>query len=172
MLKGRSDFSAFIKGTGLREILSERKVSTLALCGLLTNICVEETARAAYASSEIGFCDWAEEWAECKNSFGCLPDLKEVYVLGDGCAAMSLQEHDRALTVSIPLSATVLSCSEYLRRVLNIEPQPQQKQQQQPSGGGSDGDEYEYKPSFWARHGNLIFLFVVAFIWALINGRK
>jgi len=91
ILKSRSDFNAF-KGTKLQEILERRKVSTLAICGCLTNFCIEETARAA------------EE---------LLPDI-DVFVLADGCAATSLLEHHQSIHVSIPLFATMISCSDYL----------------------------------------------------------
>ena len=90
-----------------------------------------------------------------------LPDLREVYVLGDGCAAMSREEHDRAMFVAIPLSATVITCAEYLRKVVKLEQQPplsRCKNRREDDG---------YVPSFWAKHGTLIYLSVIILVWAL-----
>jgi nicotinamidase-related amidase len=69
----KTRFDSFLR-TDLADVLARRRVSRLAIAGVLTNVCVETTARAAFQH-----------------------DLF-VHVLADCCAALTEDDHHRALT--------------------------------------------------------------------------
>jgi len=90
ILTGRNNFSAF-EGTRLLDILRSEGVSTLILCGFLSNLCIQETAAAAIQR---------------------MPGLR-VVVTSDGCAAKSRKEHDTAVSATAAvLGIEVMTCSE------------------------------------------------------------
>ncbi|MER5257341.1 isochorismatase family protein [Streptomyces sp. NPDC002855] len=74
--------------TGLHEILQERKVSTLVLAGIATNMGVESTARAA---SDHGY---------------------ELVFAEDAMTALTSAEHQAAITLNLPRFGQVASSAE------------------------------------------------------------
>jgi len=95
ILTKRTNFSAF-KGTQLQSIIEDKGITRLFLIGFLTNVCVEETARAAS---------------------GRFPGM-EINILSDGCASMTKVEHIDALSSTIPLYGNVMTCSEAIKNMV------------------------------------------------------
>mmetsp|Transcript_44129 Transcript_44129/g.50005 ORF Transcript_44129/g.50005 Transcript_44129/m.50005 type:complete len:222 (+) Transcript_44129:127-792(+) len=91
VLSGRNDFNAF-KGTELTQLLQENNIETLYIMGFLTNVCVEDTVIAA---TEL------------------LPHLR-VVVLTDGCAALTMKEHNLTINASLPVLCDTTSCAEFI----------------------------------------------------------
>jgi len=91
VLSGRNDFNAF-KGTELTQLLQENDIETLYIMGFLTNVCVEDTVIAA---TEL------------------LPHLR-VVVLTDGCAALTMKEHNLTINASLPVLCDTTSCAEFI----------------------------------------------------------
>mmetsp|Transcript_49912 Transcript_49912/g.150107 ORF Transcript_49912/g.150107 Transcript_49912/m.150107 type:complete len:235 (-) Transcript_49912:346-1050(-) len=89
VLTGRNDFCAF-KGTELQSILEDGGVKKLFVCGFLTNLCVEETARAATER---------------------VRGLKVTVVI-DCCAAKTREEHINVIEHSLPLYCSIMRCEE------------------------------------------------------------
>ena len=129
ILHGRNDFCAF-EGTELLVILKRYKINTLFLCGFLSNICVEETARA------------------CSER---IPDLRVIVCL-DGCAAKTMQDHDNAMSLTLPLhGCEVVQCSEaedLMRKVSVADPK-----EEGDTAGDTTEDAPRTKPRILAMHG-------------------
>eukprot|EP00581_Thalassiosira_minuscula_P001283 CAMPEP_0183742522 /NCGR_PEP_ID=MMETSP0737-20130205/64743_1 /TAXON_ID=385413 /ORGANISM="Thalassiosira miniscula, Strain CCMP1093" /LENGTH=702 /DNA_ID=CAMNT_0025978109 /DNA_START=295 /DNA_END=2403 /DNA_ORIENTATION=+ len=87
MLKDRQRYDAFI-GTGLKEILIEKNVGRLFVGGFLTDLCVEETIHTA----------------------GDIEGL-EIFALTDGTAARSVEGFTAALSGSISIMSTPVTCN-------------------------------------------------------------
>ncbi|MFT6249521.1 MAG: nicotinamidase-related amidase [Cognaticolwellia sp.] len=85
----RSAIIAF-EGTNLTQILKDKGITTIILCGLLSDICVEGTMRAAYSK---GF---------------------EVFTLIDATATLSLEKQAITLEHSYPLFSKVIKTEEAL----------------------------------------------------------
>jgi len=85
----RSAIIAF-EGTGLEQKLKERSINTLILVGLLSDVCIEGTMRAAYSK---GY---------------------EVYTLTDATATMSLQKQDITRKHSFPLFSKMIDTNTAL----------------------------------------------------------
>ncbi|WP_026925647.1 isochorismatase family protein [Glycomyces arizonensis] len=75
-------------GTGLHESLQRRGVDTLAFAGIATNLGVESTARAA---SDHGY---------------------ELVFVEDAMAAVTIEEHQAAVTLDFPRFGEVTTCAE------------------------------------------------------------
>jgi ureidoacrylate peracid hydrolase len=95
LTKGR--YSAF-EGTGLATALSVRGISTLVLCGVMTNLCVETTARHAF-----------------------LKDLQPV-VVEDACAANTPAHHHASILNLSYGFAIIVSTDEIVERLGEITP--------------------------------------------------
>jgi nicotinamidase-related amidase len=100
ILNNRNSYSAY-QGADLKSVLEENGVHRLFLMGFLTNASIVETAR------EI------EER---------MPNIS-IYVLVDGCAAMSEEEHFDCTGSTLPLFSTTISCSE-AQTILRRSPPP------------------------------------------------
>lgn len=85
ILAGRADFSAF-HGTNLLSIIKEKKIHRIFVAGFTTNLSILETVREA---TNLGLFD-----ADGKRKL-------EMSVIGDCCAAESLDEHSNAILFSI-----------------------------------------------------------------------
>jgi len=100
ILKNRVNFSAF-QGTDLESTLKDNGITTVFLSGFLTNVCIEETAR--------------------EMSLVC-PEI-DAYVLSDGSACKSKEEHDHSTTVILPMfDAKCLTCAEALSILSSSKP--------------------------------------------------
>eukprot|EP00588_Corethron_pennatum_P012659 CAMPEP_0194265640 /NCGR_PEP_ID=MMETSP0169-20130528/814_1 /TAXON_ID=218684 /ORGANISM="Corethron pennatum, Strain L29A3" /LENGTH=1665 /DNA_ID=CAMNT_0039006149 /DNA_START=543 /DNA_END=5540 /DNA_ORIENTATION=+ len=95
ILSERTNFSAF-EGTQLHSIIEDKGITRLFLMGFLTNVCIEETARAA-----------SERF----------PGM-EINILSDGCASKTKVEHFTALSSSIPLYGNVMTCREGIKNMV------------------------------------------------------
>lgn len=90
ILRDRSDFNAFA-GTKLLSQLRDNDIDHFFVTGFLTDVCVYQTSKAAAR---------------------LLPDMS-TYVIADGCATNSLDEHNAALEKIAKLeSVSVVSTSE------------------------------------------------------------
>jgi len=85
----RSAIIAF-EGTNLTQILKDKGITTIILCGLLSDICVEGTMRTAYSK---GF---------------------EVFTLIDATATLSLEKQEITAEHSYPLFSKVIKTEELL----------------------------------------------------------
>jgi nicotinamidase-related amidase len=85
----RSAIIAFER-TNLSAILEEKEIDSIVLCGLLSDICIEGTMRAAYSK---GF---------------------EVFTLTDATATLSLQKQKITAEHSYPLFSKVINTEEAL----------------------------------------------------------
>jgi len=122
ILHGRNDFCAF-EGTELLSLLKRNKIETLVMCGFLSNVCIEETASAAMEK---------------------IPELK-VVVCSDGCAAKTKEDHDNAMTMSLPVhGCEIMTCFD-AEELISIEQQPLSKE------SGQDGSRA--RPRILAMHG-------------------
>jgi nicotinamidase-related amidase len=83
----RSAIIAFEK-TNLTQILKDKGITSLVLCGLLSDICVEGTMRAAYSK---GF---------------------EVFTLTDATATLSLKKHVITARYNYPLFSKVITTEQ------------------------------------------------------------
>jgi len=92
MIEGKRGLDAFAS-TNLDFILRSLGIETVAVCGFLTNCCVESTVRSAY---ERGF---------------------TVHALSDCCAATSHEAHDGAVAYDLPLFAHVEPHRAFLDRL-------------------------------------------------------
>lgn len=89
----RSSIIAF-EGTELEKILKEKGINTLVLCGLLSDICIEGTMRAAYGK---GF---------------------EVYVSVDATATLSLEKQQITMEHSFPLFSKSIETAPLLSMLI------------------------------------------------------
>lgn len=78
------------EGTDLGRILKEKGITTIVLCGLLSDICIEGTMRTAYSK---GF---------------------EVFTLSDATATLSLEKQGITTEHSYPLFSKVINTQEAL----------------------------------------------------------
>jgi len=92
VLPNRRGISPFHE-TDLDKALRERGVRRLAICGFLTNVCVESAVRSAY---DFGY---------------------EVIVVRDATACLSLEEQTFCETRILPNFARVVSTSEFLAEI-------------------------------------------------------
>lgn len=88
VLEGKRGLDAFAS-TNLDFILRSKGIRTVALCGFLTNCCVESTMRSAY---EKGF---------------------NVVTLTDCVGATSMAEHDNAITYDYPMFSRPMTGQEF-----------------------------------------------------------
>jgi len=93
VISGKRGLCAFAS-TNLEFILRQLEVKNLAVCGFLTNCCVESTMRSAY---EKGF---------------------KVITLPDCCAATSIEAHDAAEKFTFGMFSIPLSSTEFLSKVV------------------------------------------------------
>ncbi|MDI2113524.1 cysteine hydrolase family protein [Commensalibacter nepenthis] len=92
ILEGKRGLDAFYS-TNLDFILRQLDIHAVAICGFLTNCCVESTVRTAY---EKGY---------------------DVTTLSDCCATLSMQEHNVALEKDLTLFSHVLTHTEWLQTI-------------------------------------------------------
>jgi nicotinamidase-related amidase len=78
VVKGKTGLCAFAS-TNLDFVLRQNGIETIAICGFLTNCCVESTMRTAY---EKGY---------------------NVITVTDCCAATSIEQHDAACNFTFPM---------------------------------------------------------------------
>jgi nicotinamidase-related amidase len=91
-VEGKRGLDGF-HGTNLDMILRYRGIKNVAICGFLTNVCVESTARSAF-------------------------DLNyHVIIVKDCTAATSWEEQRYAETKLFPLIAEVMTCKEFLEKI-------------------------------------------------------
>jgi nicotinamidase-related amidase len=88
VLEGKRGLDAFAS-TNLDFILRSKGIRTVALCGFLTNCCVESTMRSAY---EKGF---------------------DVVTLTDCVGATSMAEHDNAIAYDYPMFSRPMTSAEF-----------------------------------------------------------
>ena len=81
IIEGKSTTCAF-ETTDLKKVLDERGIKTIALGGLLTNVCIESTMRTAY---DLGY---------------------EVCTLTDCSATLSEQSQNSAIEIDRPMCHT------------------------------------------------------------------
>ncbi|CAI3933503.1 Nicotinamidase-related amidase (PncA) (PDB:1ILW) [Commensalibacter communis] len=92
ILEGKRGLDAFYS-TNLDFILRQLNIHSVAVCGFLTNCCVESTVRTAY---EKGY---------------------DVTTLSDCCATLSMQEHNTALEKDLTLFSHVINHQEWLKSI-------------------------------------------------------
>ncbi|CAI3922590.1 cysteine hydrolase family protein [Commensalibacter papalotli (ex Botero et al. 2024)] len=92
ILEGKRGLDAFYS-TNLDFILRQLNIKSLAICGFLTNCCVESTVRTAY---EKGY---------------------DVTTLNDCCATLSMEEHNMALEKDLTLFSHVINHKEWLKTI-------------------------------------------------------
>lgn len=92
ILEGKRGLDAFYS-TNLDFILRQLDIRSVAICGFLTNCCVESTVRTAY---EKGY---------------------DVSTLNDCCATLSMEEHNMALEKDLPLFSHVINHKEWLNSI-------------------------------------------------------
>lgn len=85
----RSAIIAF-EGTNLLKTLNDKEITTIVLCGLLSDICIEGTMRAAYSK---GF---------------------EVFTLTDATATLSLEKQEITTEYSYPLFSKTINTEDAL----------------------------------------------------------
>ena len=78
-------------GTNLDDMLQKQGIENLAICGFLTNCCVESTMRTAY---ELGY---------------------NVYTITDCCCAGCPEEHKRSVTETFPMFSTPRTAGEFMK---------------------------------------------------------
>ncbi|CAI3924999.1 Nicotinamidase-related amidase (PncA) (PDB:1ILW) [Commensalibacter communis] len=91
-LEGKRGLDAFYS-TNLDFILRQLNIQSVAICGFLTNCCVESTVRTAY---EKGY---------------------DVTTLSDCCATLSMQEHNTALEKDLTFFSHVINHEEWIRSI-------------------------------------------------------
>lgn len=89
IINGKSSIDAFT-GTNLDEVLRSRDITTIALAGQLTNICIESTMRAAY---DRGY---------------------EVYGITDASATIGLEQYEISVRHNWPMFSKAMSHVEFL----------------------------------------------------------
>lgn len=92
ILEGKRGLDAFYS-TNLDFILRQLNVRFVAICGFLTNCCVESTVRTAY---EKGY---------------------DVTTLSDCCATLSMEEHNIALQKDLTLFSHVMNHKDWLKNI-------------------------------------------------------
>ncbi|HYZ57725.1 MAG TPA: cysteine hydrolase [Streptosporangiaceae bacterium] len=92
ILEGKRGLDSFAT-TNLDFILRGRGITTIALCGFLTNCCVESTMRTGY---EKGY---------------------HVITLSDCVAAMSAEEHENALKFDYPMFSEVMTARDFTEQL-------------------------------------------------------
>ncbi|EHD14759.1 isochorismatase hydrolase [Commensalibacter intestini A911] len=92
ILEGKRGLDAFYS-TNLDFILRQLDIRSVAICGFLTNCCVESTVRTAY---EKGY---------------------DVTTLNDCCATLSMEEHNMALEKDLTLFSHVINHKEWLKQL-------------------------------------------------------
>mmetsp|Transcript_46443 Transcript_46443/g.112578 ORF Transcript_46443/g.112578 Transcript_46443/m.112578 type:complete len:553 (+) Transcript_46443:105-1763(+) len=98
ILKGRNNFSVF-QGTKLKEILKREKIKRLFIAGLLSNVCISNTVNDA-------------------GNMGVTEEMGvEIFVLKDGCAAETMETHQNALELSLPLFSTIVSIQKAIQMI-------------------------------------------------------
>lgn len=92
ILEGKRGLDAFYS-TNLDFILRQLNIRSVAICGFLTNCCVESTVRTAY---EKGY---------------------DVTTLSDCCATLSMEEHTVALQKDLTLFSHVINHKDWLKNI-------------------------------------------------------
>lgn len=90
IIEGKSTTCAF-KTTDLKKVLDERGIETIALGGLLTNICIESTMRTAY---DMGY---------------------NVYTLTDCSATLSEESQKNAVDIDWPMFSKPVTHTEFVK---------------------------------------------------------
>jgi len=90
VIKNKNGIDCFT-GTNLEDLILEKGIETLIVCGLITNACVESTIRQAY---EKGI---------------------NVISLTDGTACKSLQEQKVATEMTYPMFSTTMTCADAVK---------------------------------------------------------
>merc|ERR1711975_65782 len=94
IVKGKKGLDAF-PNTNLEALLVSRGIETVALCGFLTNCCVESTMRTA-----------------CEKGFN-------VITLTDCCATTSAEGHAAATTGTFGMFSTPMTASDFQAKLLS-----------------------------------------------------
>jgi len=89
VIEGKSTTCAF-ETTDLKKVLNERGIKTIALGGLLTNVCIESTMRTAY---DLGY---------------------EVYTLTDCSATLSEKSQKNAIEIDWPMFSKPVNHTEFV----------------------------------------------------------
>jgi ureidoacrylate peracid hydrolase len=92
IVDGKRTCNAF-HSSNLDYLLRVNRITDVAFCGFLTNVCVESTARSAY---DLGY---------------------KIFLLKDCCAALSAQEQKYVEETSFPFYGEVLTHDEFLKRL-------------------------------------------------------
>lgn len=92
IVAGKTGLCGFAS-TNLDFILRQNNITNLAICGFLTNCCVESSMRTAY---EKGY---------------------NVFTLTDCCAATSVDEHECAIKYTFPMFSKPVSYKEFISLV-------------------------------------------------------
>merc|ERR1712196_212265 len=92
VVKGKKGLDAF-PNTDLGALLVEHGIETVALCGFLTNCCVESTMRTA-----------------CEKGFNVL-------TLTDCCATTSQEGHDAATTGTFGMFSLPMTAADFLAKL-------------------------------------------------------
>ena len=94
ILQNRTNFDAF-EGTGLDSIMTKNKIRRVFIMGFLSNACVEETARSFSTK---------------------LPDI-EIFVLSDGTAAETIDDHANAVDNVLSLFSECITCDQAMEKL-------------------------------------------------------
>ena len=89
VVEGKSTTCAFAT-TDLKKVLDENGITTVALCGLLTNICIETTMRTAYDAGHL------------------------VYTLTDCCATLSEEQQRAAIEHDWPMFSKPVNHNQFI----------------------------------------------------------
>lgn len=92
VVAGKTGLCAFAS-TNLDFLLRQNDIQNLAICGFLTNCCVESSMRTAY---EKGY---------------------KVFTLTDCCAATSIDEHEAAVKYTFPMFSKPCQAQEFLSQL-------------------------------------------------------
>lgn len=95
VIEGKRGLDAFAS-TNLDFILRSNGITTIALCGFLTNCCVESTMRSGY---ERGY---------------------QVITLTDCVAATSIEEHDNAIKFDYPMFSRPMTAAQFVDEIVKL----------------------------------------------------
>ena len=122
VVKGKKGLDAF-PNTTLEAELKKAGIETVALCGLLTNCCVESTMRTA-----------------CEKGFN-------VVTVTDCCAATSAEGHAAATTGTFGMFSSPMTAEEFSAKVKTVEPTPTQEEAVKPAEEAVKPAEEAVKPA-------------------------
>ena len=119
---GKKGLDAF-PNTTLEAELKAAGIETIALCGFLTNCCVESTMRTA-----------------CEKGFN-------VVTVTDCCAATSAEGHAAATTGTFGMFSSPMTAEEFSAKVKTVEPTPTQEEAVKPAEEAVKPAEEAVKPA-------------------------